>query len=93
MAFDPLRPARDSIQLASPTAGGGDFLICGMGPAQEIAWARAKTLARGGTRVVVAELSSNASSRIALSEATGHWPQHLEFALDAERQPLLAHIN
>ena len=93
MAIDPLRPARDSIQLISPTGGGGDLLICGMGPAQEIAWARAKALARNGTRVVVAELSSKASSRIALSEATGHWPQRLEFALDSERRSLLAHIN
>ena len=80
MAIDPLRSVRDSIQLVSPTAGGGDLLICGMGPAQEIVWARAKALARGGTRVVVAELSSNASSTIALSEATGNWPQRLEFA-------------
>jgi O-antigen biosynthesis protein len=94
MAVDPLRPGRDAIQLMSPTAAGGDLLICGMGPAQEIAWARAKALARGGTRVVVAELSSNANPRIALSEATGNWPQRLEFAFDSERRaPLLAYIS
>lgn len=94
MTIDPLRSVRASIQLVSPTGGGGDLLICGMGPAQEIARARAKTLARGGTRVVVAELSSNASSTIALSEATGNSPQRLEFALDSEsRALLLAYIG
>jgi GT2 family glycosyltransferase len=94
IAIDPLRSVRDSIQLASVSGDGGDLLICGTGPAQEIAWARAKTLARGGTRVVVAELGPKASSTIALSEATGKIPQRLEFALDSEKRALLlAHIT
>ena len=94
MALDPLRAARNSIQLASPTRRGGDLLICGTGPAHEITWARAKALAHG-TRVVIAELSCNTSSRtITLGEATGELPQRLRFPIGSEGpRHLLAYIR
>jgi hypothetical protein len=80
MAFDPLRPARSALQSACPTRRGGDLLICGAGPARDITWARAKTLATADTRVIVAELSWNARSpKVVLSDATEQFPQRLQF--------------
>ena len=95
MALDPLRPARNSIQLVSPTRRGGDLLICGTGPAHQIAWARAKALAREGARVVLAELNCNTSSRtITLSEATRELPQRLSFPIGSESPThLLGYIS
>jgi len=79
MAFDPLRAARDAIQLHAPMGGGGDLLICGVGPTQEIVRARAKTRTCAVSRVIIAELNAN-SHAVTLSDATGDMPQQLELA-------------
>ena len=94
MTIDPLRSVRTSIQVVSDTESGGDLLVCGIGSAHETAQARAKTLARGGARVVVAAISSNPKSMIVLSEATQRLPQGLEFPLDSgNRARLLSYIT
>jgi GT2 family glycosyltransferase len=93
MALDPLRAARNSIQLRAPTGSGGDLLICGIGPTQEIAWARARARARAGNRVVVAELNAN-SQLVILSDAAGDLPQKLQLSIgSADPTPFLNYIR
>jgi len=85
MALDPLRRARDSIQFVAPTTHGGDLLLAGIGPTREIAWTRAKALAAGGARVVVAELNGQVTPPTAvLSDAFDALPQRLTFAIGPE---------
>jgi GT2 family glycosyltransferase len=83
MALDPLRPARNAVQLACPTRRGGDLVVCGAGPARDISMARAKALASTGTRAIIAELNWNARSPTAfLTDATGQPPQRLELSIE-----------
>jgi GT2 family glycosyltransferase len=93
MALDPLRRARHAIQLSVPTERGGDLLICGIGPVQEIVWTRAKARTHAGTRVCVAELNAN-SQTITLSDASRALPQRLELSTQsAARSDFLGYIR
>lgn len=95
MAIDPLRPARNSIQLrCQVTRRGGKLLICGTGPTQEITWARATALARGGARIVVAELRCNrVSSTITFSEVGENLPQRLEVSTGPRYAQVIRYVG